>query len=60
MARTLSMEEVTDYDFWYADYHAVPQCPYKYKIWQYSETGEVPGITGGVNLNLWFQEDEEE
>lgn len=60
MAYTLDLEELTDYDFWYADYHAVPQCPYKYKIWQYSKTGEVPGINGGVNLNLWFQEDEQE
>ncbi len=60
MAYTLNLEELTDYDFWYADYHAIPQCPYEYKIWQYSETGEVPGIHGGVNLNLWFQEDEEE
>ncbi len=60
MARTLIMEELTDYNFWYSDYHAVPQCPYKYEIWQYSETGAVPGISGGVNLNLWFQEDEEE
>lgn len=60
MAHTLIMEELTDYNFWYSDYHAVPQCPYKYEIWQYSETGAVPGISGGVNLNLWFQEDEEE
>ncbi len=60
MANTLILEELTDYDFWYADYHAVPQCPYQYRIWQYSKTGEVPGIHGGVNLNLWFQEDEEE
>lgn len=59
MAFTLRMEELADYDFWYADYHAVPQCPYDYKIWQYSETGAVPGINGSVDLNLWFQEDEE-
>lgn len=58
MAFTLDMEELSGYDFWYADYHTAPQCPYKYKIWQYSETGTVPGISGSVNLNLWFQEDE--
>ena len=58
MAFTLDMEELAGYDFWYADYHAVPQCPYDYKIWQYSETGSVPGINGSVDLDLWFQEDE--
>lgn len=59
MAFTLVMEELADYDFWYADYHAVPQCPYDYKIWQYSETGVVPGINGSVDLNLWFEEEKE-
>ena len=44
MAFTLDMEQLADYDFWYADYHDVPQCPYEYEIWQYSETGAVPGI----------------
>jgi len=57
MTFTLDMEQLTEYDFWYADYHETPQCPYEYKIWQYSETGAVPGITGNVDLNLWFQED---
>ena len=28
MAFTLDMEQLADYDFWYADYHDVPQCPY--------------------------------
>ncbi len=36
--------------------HEIPQCPYDYKIWQYSESGEVPGISGNVDLDLWFQE----
>ena len=45
MAFTLDMEELAGYDFWYADYYDVPQCPYDYKIWQYSETGVVPGST---------------
>ena len=57
MAFTLKMEELTEYDFWYADYHEEPQCPYAFKMWQYSETGEVPGITGHVDLDLWFQEE---
>ncbi len=59
MAFTLDMEELTEYDFWYADYHDIPQCPYDYKIWQYSETGAVPGINANVDLNLWFEKEEE-
>lgn len=56
MAFELELEELTEYDFWYADYNEVPQCPYDYKIWQYTEEGAVPGIEGNVDLNLWFQE----
>ena len=59
MAFTLDMEELSEYDFWYADYFDAPQCPYDYKIWQYSENGVVPGINANVDLNLWFQEENE-
>ena len=60
MAFTLDMEQLADYDFWYADYHDVPQCPYEYEIWQYSETGAVPGINATVDLNVWFQKSSED
>lgn len=57
MAFTLDMEKLTDYDFWYADYHELPQNPYDYTIWQYSETGVVPGINANVDLNIWFEKE---
>lgn len=60
MAFTLDMEQLADYDFWYADYHDVPQCPYEYEIWQYSETGAVPGINANVDLNVWLQKSSED
>ncbi len=57
MAFTLDMEELKDYSFWYADYYELPQCPYQYQVWQFSETGVVPGINGNVDLNIWFCKD---
>ena len=57
MAFTLDMEELSEYEFWYADYCEIPQCPYDYKIWQYSESGAVPGISANVDLNLWFEKE---
>lgn len=60
MAFSLEMDQLTEYDFWYADYYDIPQCPYDFKMWQYSENGVVPGINSNVDLNLWFQEDEKE
>ena len=58
MAFTLDMSELSEYDFWYADYHEIPQCPYDYKIWQYSEEGVVPGINANVDMDLWFEKED--
>lgn len=54
MAFTLDMEELADYEKWYADYEQIPQCPYKISMWQYTESGNIPGIPGNVDLNVWF------
>lgn len=54
MAYTLDLTRLTEYEMWYADYEPLPQCPYEISMWQYSESGQVPGIPGNVDLNLWF------
>lgn len=54
MAFTLKLTELTEYDFWYADYEAVPQCPYDFQMWQYTESGTVLGVAGNVDVNVWF------
>lgn len=59
LAFTLNMEELVDYDIWYADYESVPQNPYEIAMWQYTETGSVAGIEGNVDLNVWFQDNVE-
>lgn len=56
MAFTLDLPELTAYEKWYADYEDTPQCPYEFSVWQYTEEGKVPGITGNVDINLWFAE----
>jgi len=44
-----------DVDYiWYADYEDVPQTPYEFQFWQYSESGSVDGIDGVVDLDLWI------
>lgn len=48
------MEQLQEYPFWYADYEAVPQTPYDFSIWQYTEKGRVDGIEGNVDLNIQF------
>ena len=49
------MEELQIYPFWYADYESVPQTPYNFVMWQYTETGRVDGISEMVDLNIMFE-----
>lgn len=51
-AFTLDLTQLVVYDKWYADYYEEPQYPYEFKMWQYTESGTVPGIEGNVDLNI--------
>ena len=53
----LHLEELTDYDFWLAMYTTRMDFPYKVKMWQYTDKGRVPGISGNTDINVWFVED---
>ena len=46
------VSKLTAYDFWYAGYNATPGFYYDFRIWQYTSTGKVPGISGNADLNL--------
>ncbi len=51
----LQLPELTDYDFWLAEYNPQATYYYNYQIWQYASDGRVPGITGSVDLNICFK-----
>ncbi|MBR1693188.1 MAG: glycoside hydrolase family 25 protein [Lachnospiraceae bacterium] len=46
------LTQLSDLDIWYADYEPYPQTPYAFAIWQYTNEGQVDGISGGVDLNI--------
>lgn len=46
------MSKLKDYEIWYADYNEIPQTPYDFKYWQFSETGMIEGINGTIDLNV--------
>ena len=50
----LHLEELTDYPFWLALYSDRMTYPYRVQMWQYTQTGKVPGIDGDVDINLWL------
>ena len=50
----LHLAELKQYDFWLAMYSDRMTYPYKLTMWQYTCTGQVPGIEKEVDINLWF------
>lgn len=51
-AYKFDMGTLVDKTIWYADYNDVPQTPYRFEFWQYSESGSVPGVEGPVDLDI--------
>lgn len=50
----LDLEELAQYPFWLAMYKDEMDYPYRVDIWQYTETGSVPGIEGDVDIDILF------
>ena len=48
----LDLQSLRDYPFWFAQYKDALDYEYKVDIWQYTETGTVPGIKGKVDIDL--------
>ena len=48
--------EVDSYGVWAAQYSDRLTFPYYLNMWQYTDSGTVPGIAGEVDLNLYFPE----
>lgn len=51
----LNIEELEEYDKWFAYYDESYYFPYDFKIWQYTNKGEIAGIKGDVDLNISFE-----
>lgn len=52
----LNLEELRDYEFWLAAYTQRMRFPYKVRMWQYTCQGNVPGVAGECDINIYFQE----
>lgn len=55
-AQNLDMDRLGDYELWVAQYANIPDFPYKFTGWQYTSEGNVEGISGDVDINVWFPE----
>ena len=50
----LDLQTLQGRPFWFAQYKDAMDYEYKVDIWQYTETGTVPGIKGKVDIDLMF------
>lgn len=54
-AQSLDMTRLGDYRLWVAQYGNQPDFPYKFDGWQYTESGELDGVNGNVDINVWLE-----
>lgn len=52
----LDMEQIEEYDKWFAHYDTIFYFPYDFTIWQYSSNGSVEGIGGNVDMNVCLKD----
>ena len=52
--KQMFLAELTGYGFWLAMYSDQMDYQYKVDMWQYTNEGTVPGISGNVDINLYF------
>ncbi len=49
------LSRLTAYDVWFAQYAKRPSMYYDYRIWQYTDSGTIPGISTKVDMNIAFR-----
>lgn len=56
MLMGLELERLKEYELWYALYSDTITYPYRFEMFQYSDKGTVPGISGNVDLDISFKD----
>lgn len=56
MLMGLDLEQLEQYEKWFAYYGSNITMPYHFDMLQYSQSGTIPGIDGAVDLNISFQD----
>ena len=50
----LHLPTLREYEFWLAQYRETPDFYFNFQMWQYTDSGTVPGIPTNVDLNIRF------
>ena len=52
-----NLADISEYDFWLAEYDDYPTFIYKFNMWQYTDSGKVNGINSPVDMNICFPDE---
>ena len=55
--KNLDLEQLYDYDIWFAKYTTTPSTSHLFNMWQYTEEGEISGIEYWVDVNVRVDKD---
>ncbi len=54
LIQQINLSTVGSFDIWLSQIGDVPDYPYKFSMWQYTQSGKIDGITGDANLDICF------
>lgn len=54
LIKEVDMSRMSAYDVWYSQTADLPDYPYRFSMWQYSQNATVDGVAGYVDLNVSF------
>ena len=54
LIKKVDLSKLTDYDIWLSQPGDLPDYPYRFSMWQYTNTASIDGIAGYANLNISF------
>lgn len=54
LIKRIELAQLTDYDVWLSQPGDVPDYPYRFTMWEYTNTGTVDGVAGHANLSISF------
>ena len=54
LIKEVDVSKLSEYDIWLSQNSDIPDYPYRFSMWQYSNTGNLTGISTNVDLNICF------
>lgn len=54
LLRKIDLTKLGKYEIWLSQSEDIPDYPYTFSMWQYTQSGKIPGITGEANLSISF------